>query len=128
MENRNFLRWVGSIPRMIFGYEEYEEATPGFGSVFEPQNLKPETVNFKKGRYNRKRRRGGAFVLLDLYSSKYLKRDSKNNFLLCELEEASLFKFKYIEFAMNWALLSQPKIKVDYRLVIKDSNNDLKTV
>ena len=115
MENRNFLRWVGSIPRMIFGYEEYEEATP-------------ETVNFKKGRYNRKRRRGGAFVLLDLYSSKYLKRDSKNNFVLCELEEASLFKFKNIEFAMNWALLSQPKIKVDYRLVIKDSNNDLKTV
>lgn len=106
---------------MIIGEKDQDEELKGASSLLEPRRIMPKTLTFDSNKYNRNRRRSGVFALFDNKSGHYLKRTSKNNFVFCELEEASAFRFSQIKLAMNWALLSKPNIDIDYCLVYMNS-------
>lgn len=111
------LKFLSVFWSMVLGVKDKDEELKGAPSLLEPKKILPEKVRFDSGKYNRKRRREGYFVLFDKKTGHYLKRNSKNNFVFCELEEANAFSFETIELAMNWALLSKPSIEIDYGLV-----------
>ena len=110
--------------RTIFGYESWQDQSDSKGSIFPDRTPAEHIDSFNFNKYNRKRRRGGAFCLVNERTGAFLKQKrvgEEFQYTECELDEATIWKsLKTVKLAGDYAWAYRPNMELTYMLVILD--------